>query len=152
MFAALVWQRRFNLFNGEEVITDLYNNKELWQSFVFCKPVFAPDEDGLSFNGLIDTLLALARYCPIPEKSIIQSISYPADTLYILVENQDTTVSQLVDLGKKWQADDVYIDDGNDQEYEWKLQMLLKLKLEGAINDKKLRQRKDAVVICYWWD
>jgi len=29
MFAALVWQRKFNLFNGEEVITDLYNNQEL---------------------------------------------------------------------------------------------------------------------------
>ncbi|MEM6751419.1 MAG: hypothetical protein AAF630_00290 [Cyanobacteria bacterium P01_C01_bin.38] len=152
MFAALVWQRRFNLFDGEEVITDLYNHQDLWESFVFCKPVFAPDEDGLSFNGLVDTLLALANYRPVPETSIIQFIAYPADTLYILAENKDTTVSQLVELGKKWRADDVYIDDDNSEEYESNLRFLFRLKLQGAIRDKTVKQRKDAVVICYWWD
>ncbi|BAY86916.1 hypothetical protein NIES267_64270 [Calothrix parasitica NIES-267] len=152
MFAALLWQRRFNLFNGEEVIADLYNNQELWESFVFCKPVYAPDEDGLSFNGLIDILLALANSRPVAETNIIKFIAYPADTLYVLAENQDTTVSQLVELGKKWRADDVYIDDKNNEEYDWKLKSLLRLKLEGGIHDKKVKQRKDAVVICYWWD
>jgi hypothetical protein len=28
-FAALVWQRRFNLFDGQEVITDLTNHPDL---------------------------------------------------------------------------------------------------------------------------
>jgi hypothetical protein len=35
LFATLVYQRRFNEFNGEEVITDLAANPHLWQSFVF---------------------------------------------------------------------------------------------------------------------
>ena len=89
MFAALVWQRKFNLFNGEEVITDLYNNQELWESFIFCKPVYVPDEDGLSFYGLVDTLIALANYYPVSEKIINNLIAYRADTLYILAENLD---------------------------------------------------------------
>ena len=42
LFAALVWQRRFNQFNGEEVIADLSNHPELWASFIFTKPIFAP--------------------------------------------------------------------------------------------------------------
>lgn len=70
-FAALVWQRQFNRFNGEQVITDLASRTDLWASFVFTKPIFAPDENGLSFGGVIDTLLAMANYCPIPETSII---------------------------------------------------------------------------------
>jgi hypothetical protein len=101
LFAALVWQRQFNEFDGEEVITDLVNQPTLWASFLFTKPIFAPDENGLSFSGVIDTLLAMANYRPMPETSIIHFIPYPADTLYILTENKDTTVSQLMDLGKK---------------------------------------------------
>ncbi len=34
LFAALVWQRQFNEFNGEEVITDLANQPNLWKSFL----------------------------------------------------------------------------------------------------------------------
>ncbi|MCJ8279337.1 MAG: hypothetical protein MJK14_05210 [Rivularia sp. ALOHA_DT_140] len=56
----------------------------------------------------------------------------------------------MVELGKKWQADDVYIDDDNNEEYKDNLRFLLKLKLQDAIRDKKIK--KDAVVICYWWD
>ena len=94
LFAALVWQRRFNQFSGEQVITDLSNHPDLWASFLFTKPIFAPDEDGLSFGGMLDPLLAMANYRQLPETSIIHFIAYPADTLYILTENQDTTVSE----------------------------------------------------------
>jgi hypothetical protein len=55
-------QRQFNQFDGEEVITDLSVHPSLWASFLFTKPIFAPDEDGLSFGGVIDTLLAMANY------------------------------------------------------------------------------------------
>jgi hypothetical protein len=44
------------------VITDLSQHPSLWASFLFTKPIFAPDEDGLSFGGVIDTLLAMANY------------------------------------------------------------------------------------------
>jgi hypothetical protein len=148
LFAALVWQRRFNEFDGKEVITDLSCHPELWESFVFAKPLFAPDEHGLGFNGLLDTLFALANYRPVPETSTIVFVAYPADTLYILTENRDTTVSQLLDLGKKWRADEVYIGDSNHEEYGWKL----KHRLWGKPEDPELGRDRDAVVISYWWD
>ncbi|MEH2295840.1 hypothetical protein [Nostoc sp.] len=121
LFAALVWQRRcrFNEFDGEEVITELSNHRNLWASFLFTKPIFAPDENGLSFGGMVDTLLAMANYRPMPETSIIHFIAYPADTLYILIENQDTKVSELLDLGKKWPADSVEVSDGTNEEYRF---------------------------------
>ena len=40
LFAALVWQRQFNQFDGEEVITDLSQHPSLWASFLFTKPIF----------------------------------------------------------------------------------------------------------------
>ena len=71
LFAALVWQRQFNNFDGEQVITDLLQHNNLWESFLFTKPIFAPDENGLSFGGVIDTLAAMANYRPMPETSMI---------------------------------------------------------------------------------
>jgi hypothetical protein len=116
LFAALVWQRQFNQFDGPEVITDLANHPDLWKSFVFTKPIYAPDQDGLSFNGVVETLLAMANYRPMPETSVIHFIPYPADTLYVLAENQDVIVAQLMDLGKKWRADVVDICDGSSED------------------------------------
>ena len=78
LFAALVWQRQFNEFNGREIITDLAKYPQLWRSFLFTKPIYAPDKKGLSFCGVIDTLLAMANYRPMPETSIIHFIPYPA--------------------------------------------------------------------------
>jgi hypothetical protein len=161
LFAALVWQRRFNQFDGEEVIADLSNHSDLWASFLFTKPIFAPDEDGLSFGGLLDTLLAMANYRPMPETSIIHFIAYPADTLYILTENQDVIVSQLLDLGKKWRADSVEVSDGTNEDYGWRLKRRLRTRLEGGLYGENigrdaeggsLRDHRDAVVVSYWWD
>jgi hypothetical protein len=100
LFAALVWQRQFNQFDGPEVITDLTNHPDLWKSFVFTKPIYAADQDSLSFNGIVETLLAMANYRPMIETSIIHFIPYPADTLYVLAKNQDVIVSQVMALGR----------------------------------------------------
>jgi hypothetical protein len=154
LFAALVWQRQFNEFDGEEVITDLAHHPALWASFLFTKPIFAPDENGLSFSGVIDTRLAMANYRPMPETSIIHFIPYPADTLYILAENKDTTVSQLMDLGKKWRADSVDVSDSanEDYSYTWRLKRGLRGRLAEGLSGEKVQRNQDAVVICYWWD
>ncbi|BAZ40272.1 hypothetical protein NIES4101_62330 [Calothrix sp. NIES-4101] len=152
MFAALVWQRRFNNFYGDRVITDLFQNPHLWCSFLFTKPIFAPDENGLSFGGVIDTLLAMANYRPMPEDSIIHFVNYPADTLHILTENQDTKVSQLVNFGKKWRADSVDVTDGTDENYAYRLKRQLRYRLEEALWEEESFAGKDAVVISYWWD
>ncbi|MGB5961202.1 MAG: hypothetical protein WBG73_11125 [Coleofasciculaceae cyanobacterium] len=153
LFAALVWQRQFNEFDGEEVITDLANHSALWASFLFTKPIFAPDENGLSFSGVIDTLLAMANYRPMPETSMIRFIPYPADTLYILAENKDTTVFQLMDLGKKWRADSVDVSDSTNEDYSytWRLKRGLRPRLLEGLADN-MQRNCDAVVICYWWD
>jgi len=152
LFAALVWQRQFNQFDGKQVITDLCGRTDLWASFLFTKPIFAPDENGLSFGGVIDTLLAMANYRPMPETSIIHFVAYPADTLYILSENQDTKVSELLDLGKKWHADSVEVTDGTDEEYNLRLKRRLRTRLEGALWDNNIQHDSDAVIVSYWWD
>ncbi len=152
LFAALVWQRQFNQFNGEEVITDLSLHPSLWASFLFSKPVFAPDKDGLSFGGILDLLMAMANDRPMADTSIIHLIAYPADTLYILTENRDITVSQLIDLGKKWRADSVNVTDDTNKNYGWRLQHRLRIVGEDALSGKQNLQARDAVVISYWWD
>ena len=152
LFAALGWQRRFNEFDGEEVITDLSNHRNLWSSFLFTKPIFASDENCLSFGGMVDTLLAMANYRPMPETSTIHFIAYPADTLYILAENQDTKVSELLDLGKKWRADSVEVSDGTNEDYGFRLKRRLRTRLEGAISGEDVHRYSDAVIVCYWWD
>lgn len=154
LFAALVWQRRFNEFDGQEVITDLSNHHHLWKSFLFTKPIYAPDKDGLSFNGVLETLLAMANYRPMPESSIIHFVPYPADTLYVLAENQDTTVAQLMDLGKKWRADCVDVCDGTNAEEteDWDFRDYVSLRLRKALWSEDFKRDQDAVIISYWWD
>lgn len=153
LFAALVWQRQFNNFDGEEVIKDLCENSSLWASFLFSKPIYAPDEEGLSFSGMIDTLLAMANYRPMPASSIIYFVPYPADTLYILTENQDTIVSKLLDFGKKWRSDVVDIIDGTNDEVAFRLRRGLRNRLQNGLEQMdKLNKSGDAVIISYWWD
>ena len=154
LIAALVWQRQFNWFNGQEVITDLAQHPELWNSFLFTKPVYAPDKDGLSFNGVLETLLAMANYRPMPETSRIHFVPYPADTLYVLTANQDVLVAQLMDLGKKWRADVVDVCDGSNWEAEedWDFRDYVVSRLRGGLRGKTFGDKHDAVVISFWWD
>jgi hypothetical protein len=89
------------------------------------------------FNGLVETLLAMANYRPMPETSIIHFVRYPADTLYVLAENQDLIVAQLVDFGKKWRADSVDIFDGNHNENndeDWSFQDYVSIRLKRALS------------------
>jgi hypothetical protein len=136
------------------VITDLVSHPHLWRSFLFFKPIYAPDKDGLSFNGVLDTLLAMANYRPMPETSMMHFIQYPADTLYILAENQDVLVTQLVDFGKKWRADAVEVCDGSrvDEENDWEFQDYVALRLRRSLWGEEIGKGKDAVLISYWWD
>lgn len=155
LFAALVWQRQFNNFDGEQVINDLYNNPDLWHSFLFAKAIYAKDEEGLSFACMVTTLLAMANYRPMPETSMIQFTAYPADTLYILTENQSTLVSKLINLGKSWKADSVEVIDSNSEEYGYFTQFKLRESLaekEKTLLDQSNYERLDAVVVAYWWD
>ena len=116
LFAALVWQRKFNDFNGEKVIIDLSKNPTLWESFLFTKPIFTSDKDGINFVGMVDILVSMANYRPLPLETIKSYAAYPADTILVLTENKDTIVAQLMDLGKTWKADSVEVMDSDNQE------------------------------------
>lgn len=156
LIAALVWQRQFNYFNGEEIITDLSEQPNLWRSFLFSGVVYAPkDQEIFSFACMISTLLAMANYRPVPEDSVSRLVAYPADTLYILTENREPTVTQLIDLGKKWQADTVEVVDGKNDEYGSYLQLRLRESLidrNKSLLDPSNRKDKDAAIVVYWWD
>jgi hypothetical protein len=121
---------------------------------LFSKPIYAPDKHGLSFNRVLETLLAMANYRPMPETSIIHFVRYPADTLYILAENQDFIVSQLMDFGKKWRADVVDVcDSSNDNsQEEWGSSDYVSIRLQGALWGEDFKQDRDAVIVSYWWD
>ena len=155
MFAALVWQRRFNNFNGEQIVTDLYDNPSLWHSFLFSKGIYAKDSESLSFTSMVDTLLAMANWRPMPEMSPIRFVAFPADNLYVLAENESMLVSKLIDLGKKWQADSVEVVERNNEEYGNYIGLKLR---ECLIEPHKTRlnqpncDRYDGVVLIYWWD
>jgi hypothetical protein len=118
-------------------------------------PIYAPDKDGLSFNGVLETLLAMANYRPMPESSIMRFIPYPADTLYVLAENQDVLVAQLMDLGKKWRADCVDVCDGTneaDEDEDWGFCDYVALRLRRALWGEDFKRDRDAVIVSYWWD
>lgn len=154
MFAALVWQRQFNNFDGQQIITDLSNNTNLWYSFSFSKAVYASD-GLLSFTHVVTTLLAMANYRPLPETSGCRYIAYPADTLYILTENEHTLVSELIDLGKRWKADSVEVVDCHNQEHGYSTQSRLRESLaekDKFLDEQSNLERLDAVVVAYWWD
>ena len=51
----------------------------------------------------------MANYRPMPETSLIHFVAYPADTLYILTENRDTIVSQLLSFGHRYTADELAV-------------------------------------------
>jgi hypothetical protein len=54
---------------------------------LFTKPIFASDRDGLSLNGVLEILWAMANYRPMPEPSLMHFVPYPAGRLYLLAEN-----------------------------------------------------------------
>ncbi|MBD0336511.1 MAG: hypothetical protein ICV62_13560 [Cyanobacteria bacterium Co-bin13] len=86
------------------------------------------------------------------ETSKIHFIPYPADTLYVLAENQDTTVAQLIGLGKKWRADEVSAFDGSLKKEDWKFRDYLSLRLQDGLWGKNANQDRNAIVVSYWWD
>ena len=154
MVAAMIWQRRFNQFDGREVVEDLIQYENLWLSFFFGRPIYLDDKNrGLGFFGLIETLMVMANYKPDENTVLPQDFVYPGDTLFLLTRNIDTTVSQLLDLGKKWRADDICIYDGHNEGFSSELQEKLMVKLTNRLwPDLEETGNRDAVLITFWWD
>ena len=152
MFAAMIYQRQFNEFDGREVVSDLTLYDDLWRSFVFSRPVYLDDKYGLSFAALIEVLLIMGNRKPTIQTTLPQEFVYPGDTLFVLARNEDLIVSRLMDLGKKWRASEVYVYDAQAREFDAELQQRLYYKLRNCLWGEKDDDQHDAVVISFWWD
>jgi len=156
LFAALVWSRRFNDFDGQEVITDLAAHPELWRSFLFTKPLFAPDKNGLGFSGFVEALIDLANSRNVVPPPGCRYIPYTADTLFVLTLNQVELVTQLVDFGKKWQADVVNVltapaqvpEDQETEDYWFQRFLLTRLNYYSDRYDDE--KPTGAAIVSYW--
>lgn len=80
------------------------------------------------------------------------------DTLFVLTLNQVERVTQLVDLGKKWQADVVNVftapaqvpEDQETEDYWFQRFFLSRLNYySDRCDDEK---PTGAVIVSYWWD
>lgn len=155
MFAALVYQQKFNCFNGAEIINDLVDRSELWRSFLYFKPIYAQQDYGIGFSQMVELMIKMANHPYMPTNKYGGSYdSYPGDNLYILTEDDDSRISGLLDLGKKWRIDETYIvkscnyvsmfDHNLTPPRSWKLRESL-VKRDGT-------ELIDGVVISFWWD
>lgn len=142
VFAAITWQRgQYERFDGQQIVTDLSNHSHLWQSFLFTTALYAPDPRGAGFlNLLIYTLIHMATF-PLDQRS---------DTLYLVAENQDIIVSQLLDLGKRWEASTVHVYDGINGQEDWDRRDWLKRKLQGELFNRN-QEECDGILIRYGW-
>ena len=152
MIAAMIWQRRFNEFDGKEVVEDLARYDDLWCSFFFSRPIYPEDKHSLSLNGLIETLLIMGNRRPDKETTFPQEFIYPGDTLFVLAPNQDTVVSRLLDLGEKWRTSETYIYDGEGKDFQPEVRLLFQIKLNHSLWGEPGEEWKDAVLVSFWWD
>ena len=105
------------------------------------------EQDTLSFNGVLDMLLAMANCRLMLKTSMMHSISYPSDTLSVLTKNQGLIVAQSVDLGKRWQADSADICDGSSEEEDWKFRDYVSIRLLRALGGRAFERDRDAMFI-----
>ena len=103
--ASVLYQQRWNELDGPKVLQDLMDNQDLWTSFTMRHQYFETDPEGFMLGYLIDELWQQARWnCERPH----------GDTLYLYAaNNQEETVSRLVEFGKEWSFDVVTVYDGN---------------------------------------
>ncbi|MBD2034304.1 hypothetical protein H6F76_04525 [Leptolyngbya sp. FACHB-321] len=102
-------------------------------------------------DEVIGTLVAMASHRAFPAIPSAHDAPYPANTLYILAAQQDTTVAQLVALGKQWRAKDVAVHSATQYEGDYPCRAVLQLALEGAALSENGEAQQEAVVISYCW-
>ncbi len=151
LHAAWVWQQQFNAFNGQEVITDLAQQPQLWSSFFFTAASDGSAQEAGSLDEVIGTLAAMASHHAVPAIQSAYDAPYPANTLYVLTAKQDTTVAQLVALGKQWRAKDVAVHSATQSKGGYPCRNALQLALQGAALSEDGEARQDAVVLSYCW-
>jgi hypothetical protein len=122
MEALMLTEGRWNNFDPEPILTDLYQNQHLWLTYMML-PLIGESEDS---NRLFSNLgLALRDL----------GDRWHADTLYIWSRDDDC-VYPLVDFGKTWLADDVQVMDRD----------------RASIFIGYGGSQQPPPVVIYWWD
>ena len=104
-----------------------------------------------SMDEVIGTLAAMASHRAVPATQSVHDAPYPANTLYILAAKQDTTVAQLMALGKQWRAKAVAVHSATQSKGDYPRRDALQLALEGAALSEDDEAQQEAVVISYCW-
>ena len=151
LHAAWVWQQQFKAFNGQEIITNLAQQRQLWSSFFFTAASDGSAQEAGSMDEVIGTLAAMATHRAAPANRGTYDVSYPTNTLYVLAPKQDTTVAQLVALGKQWRAKDVAVHNATQSKGSYPCRAALQLAFQGAALSEDGEARQEAVVLSYCW-
>ena len=103
LWTALLLKRRFNNFEPEQIVQDLYTQPQLWQKFWLGWLVFDLEFYEKTNEAPITRLLEMLVYAQTDRLS-------NNDVLYIQSADDDC-VPTLLDLAKQWQADDCEVYD-----------------------------------------
>ncbi len=123
LWTALILNAGFNSFDPYQVLSDLYENKDIWLGFAMLpdiEVITSQEYPNLQRRGYLSFLNSL-------------SYRYYCDSFYIVAAD-DECVFRLVDFGKEWKADDVQVYTGEEAE-------------------RLLNGNRGALpVVRYWWD
>jgi hypothetical protein len=148
LWIALLLKRRFNNFEPEPIVQDLYSQPQLWQKFWLGWLVFDVEFYQKTYEAPIARLLEMLVYAR-------DERLHKNDVLYVQ-STDDDCVPALLDLAKSWQADDCEVYDRDRlAKILGRLTPLIEVFGEEKVT-QHLEQWKSEVicapVIAMWWD
>lgn len=148
LWTALLLKRRFNSFEPEQIVQDLYQQRQLWRRFWLSWLVFDLDFYQKTSEAPITRLLEMLVYAK-------DERLYKNDVLY-LQSSDDEAVPTLLELAKQWQADDCEVYDRTRLakllgHLDTLIEVLGEERMAGQIEQWKA-QVICAPVIAIWWD
>ena len=148
LWTALLLKRRFNNFEPQQIVQDLYARPQLWQKFWLGWLVFDVDFYQKTNEAPITRLFEMLVYAQ-------DGRLYKNDVIYIQSAD-DEYVPVLMEIAKQWQVDDCEVYDRT------RLAKILGrlTTLIDVLGEEKLTQQieqwKDqtncAPIIAMWWD
>lgn len=148
LWTALLLKRRFNNFEPEPIVQDLYAQPQLWRKFWLGWLVFEVDFYQKTNEAPIARLLEMLVYTS-------DERLYKNDVLYIQSADDDC-VAPLLDLAKRWQVDDCEVYDRTRlATILGRLETLIEVLGEEKMT-RQIEQWKERTccspVIALWWD
>ena len=121
----LIKRATFNSFDGEMVVRDLLNHRDLWEACLMTRDITA------AINHHLPPTIAYDSIDLIPLRDMGEG-HWNVDTLYIIINNEKER--EMKDLAKGWEADDSFL--------------LPKKMVETRLGCSSFNKK----VLCVWWD